>query len=331
MAVGAVPVAIYVWSVLSSFALGGYGIAFFGVALITQAILSQMERTAVAKRNIFGDLAGYGRTGFYSSNARLVYIALCAGFVTMPWQYAVVSMPIGSLVTLGLLAARQRAHDHFRPKASANAEAASDLRRAIAVLLPLLPGTAYGILQWQLPLILAAGSANVAAVGEFGALSRVGQIVGIAGVLNANLLTAHLVAYIHNPRAFMRRIGQVTGLYGFYVLGVVIGTIAFPDLWFVLIGRQYQHLAPLLLPVIISAGATLLAGVFYFATISLEQTGLQWLHFLGGAIAVLIITLTRGLPLKTSADIIWLSLALALAFASVQFTILVFALLRHHR
>lgn len=326
MAIAALPMAFYIGSTLSSFSLSSYAIAYFAAVLALQAVLSQMERNALAKRNIFGDLAGYGRTGFYSSNARLIYVAAFAALAAMPWQYAVFSMPIGSLVTIAMLAARERTLYRTSWAAVDNATTKSDMQRTIAVLLPLLPGTAYGVLQGQLPLMLAAGFADVAAVGEFGAVSRVGQIVGIIGVFNSNLLTAHLVRHLNDLGSFKRRIWQVGGLYALYIACVVAGTMAYPNFWFILIGRQYEHLVPLLLPAIITAGAALLTGVLYFATISLERTRFQWLHFVGGAAATLVFSLVRGLPLHTSADIVWFGFSLAIAVAITQLVILVFAI-----
>lgn len=328
-AVGAIPVFLYMLRLLEPFHLSLTEAAFFSLLIAAQTLLAQLERNAIARRNIFGDISGYGRTVFYSSNARLLYIAVFSFSTAMPWEYAVCSMPMGSLVTILVL----RMKEHQSPLAggsAAPAESNPDMKRAIGLLFPLLPGTAYSVLQGQLPLMLAAGFASAIAIGEYGALSRVGQIVGIAGVLNSNLLTKYMVQRMDNRRTFVHRILAVCGIYLCYICVVVTATLAFPDGWFVLIGNSYDHLAPLLLPAILTAGATLLSGVFYFATISLERTRMQALHFLGGAVAVAAFHAIRGLPITTSADLIWFGLFLTVAYATTQFVILALSISHHY-
>jgi hypothetical protein len=183
------------------------------------------------------------------------------------------------------------------------------------------------MLAGQLPVLLAAQSAELRAVGEYGAVSRVGQIIMMLGLLNSNVLNAHLASLHGRPRAIARILAAVCAAYAGLVALLALATWSIPGLWSIVIGGQYADLRTEPLWMIAICAASLVQGAMYFASLSLETTRLQWLHIPGGVLAVATFVMLHGWRLTSAAEMLQLGLVIAGTSATVQTFVVVRTLL----
>jgi hypothetical protein len=301
---------------------------FFAALLLLQATLACMERVAIARWNVDQQVRAYAHLQVTSATLRLLFVFVAVRLFPR-WQLAALSICAGSLATLWVSRYMDRSKTRFEFSAASSAAAKPDHDRILRLLWSLLPSSVYSVINGQLPIVLAAGTASLVTIGEYGALSRVGQVILMLGLLNSNVLNAHLASMAARPRAVGFALGTVCGLYLLAASAIMLLTWKWPEGWFLLLGTQYAHLGPaLLIWTIAISGLTLLQGALYFATISLESTSHQWLHIPAGGLVVALFLATNGAHIKGVEEMIHLAFGLALAALLVQGLIVLRAIFR---
>lgn len=292
----------------------------FFTILCAQAAAALFERISIAARNLYLDAAGYSRAIVLGSATRLGFVLVVVSFVPS-WEIAATSIIVGSLVTIAAAGCRST-----MPSVGGST---TELQRAgddvVALALSwrrIVPVALYGMIQGQLPVLLAATTANPAEIGAFGALTRVGQIVSILGILNSVLLNSYLSRLATDRQAFVRALLAVIACFLGYVTLLVVITLAWPSGWLMIIGDQYAPYVSLLLPVIFTYGVGLVAGALYFATVALERLKFQWLHIVGGATTVWAVQIAIDWRTDSAGAMVAISLSIAVAGLVVQAGIL---------
>ena len=322
LCIGIVPVAAYFTSSLD---VGNDTRIAFAVLLLTQAAVASFERFVVARWNASRALRQFGYLQGLSAGIRLASVVLAMS-VLPRWPLAVSTLIVGSLATVGVswVLGRDRVRIAIAPHARQSARA--DVARIFRLLWPLLPGSLYAMLAGQLPVLLAAKTADLPAVGEYGAVSRVGQIILMLGLFNSNVLNAHLASLHRQHGAIIRTLALVCAAYAGVLTVVALATWAIPGLWSLVIGAQYAHLRSEPFWMIAICAASLLQGAMYFAALSLETTRYQWVHIPAGLAAVGAFVALHGWRLESAAEMLQLGLVIAGTSTAVQTIIVVRAL-----
>jgi len=313
------PVAAYFTSSLD--AANGVRLGF-AILLLAQATLASFERYVVARWNAARALREFGYLQGLSAGIRLV-CAVAAMSLLPRWPLAVSTLIAGSLATLCVSWGLGRDRMRLGVDPEARQSAGPDVGRVFRLLWPLLPGSLYAMLAGQLPVLLAAKTADLAAVGEYGAVSRVGQIILMLGLINSNVLNAHLASLHGQRRAIARTLGLVCAAYATALTIVALATWAMPGLWSLVIGAQYGHLGSEPFWMIAICAASLLQGAMYFASLALETTRYQWLHIPGGLLAIAAFVAVHGWRVGSAAEMLQLGLVIAAASMVVQTLVVV--------
>jgi len=319
LCLGIAPIAAYFASSLdmSNEARLGFAALLFG-----QAALASVERFVVARWNAARELRKFGYVQGLSAGIRLVCVVGAMSLLPR-WPLAVATLVAGSLATLGVSSVLGRERLRLARGAEARQCARVDAGRIFRLLWPLLPGSLYAMLVGQLPVLLAAKTADLLAVGEYGAISRVGQVILMLGMINSNVLNAHLASLHGERRAIVRALALVCAAYAAIIAAVALATWAIPGLWSIVIGAQYSHLREEPLWMIAICGASLLQGAMYFASLALETTRYQWLHIPAGLLAIGAFVGFHGWRLASAVQMLQMGLVIAGASMVVQTIIVV--------
>ncbi len=199
-----------------------------------------------------------------------------------------------------------------RPAAPAAVLPALDLapyrRRVLRYLAPTLPSALYFSLQAPLVVWLAATFGEARNVAEVGALGRLGMIVSLFSNL-ATIVFLPRLAQITDDRLYRRRALQFAALLAVVVVALLASAALLPDLYLMLLGKQYAGLERELLLVVAGAGLTLLSG---FA-VGLNAAR-SWNRWQTAAVALLIAaqaTMVAALPLATTRGVLTFNLLTA--------------------
>ncbi|MEM4217929.1 MAG: hypothetical protein QXZ09_07880 [Candidatus Methanomethylicaceae archaeon] len=127
---------------------------------------------------------------------------------------------------------------------------------------PLIPEHVYYIVQGHLSILLLGASGSVVAVGELGALSRLGMLVSVLSIVNTGLFQP-FVARHRSSRDFVFRSALV--LVTWCVIGGVLFGIAyfFSEPFIAVLGPQYGHLRELVSLMVLVSVLTMLSAALY--------------------------------------------------------------------
>jgi O-antigen/teichoic acid export membrane protein len=176
-------------------------------------------------------------------------------------------------------------------------------RQIISYALPLSPMLLNGALQGQIAIFVASTFASTRVLAEVGALSRIGQLYAVVGIING-LVVAPKIA--RAPREELRGIVVMTmsGATAFVAL-LALFAFAVPGVLVALLGSEYVSLRAEVGAYVVGTGLTFLMVVVF--TINNSRGYVYWwltaLEVLGvlavQAVAVII------LDLSTVSNIVW--------------------------
>jgi O-antigen/teichoic acid export membrane protein len=198
-------------------------------------------------------------------------------------------------------------------------------KQVVRYLLPTLPSALYFAIQGPLVVWLIASFGSTRNVAEVGALSRLGAV--------ASLFTG-LVGVVFVPRLanqadeglWRRRYFQYGGFLAGIALALVAGAALVPDLFLVLLGRQYAGLSTEVLLVMATAGLTLLDG--YAVSVNFSRA---WNRWQGPLVLVKIAAqtlLVAVLDLSTTVGVLTFGMLTAVVQLAVQLGITFVAFVR---
>jgi hypothetical protein len=174
-------------------------------------------------------------------------------------------------------------------------------RRILRYLLPTLPSAFYFAVQGPLVVWLAATFGATRNIAEVGALGRLGLIVGIFSGLTGVVFLPQL-AQITDDHLYRRRFLQFGALLAAFALTMLTAAAIAPDLFLLLLGKNYASLHRELLLVVGGAGLTLLGG--YTVTVNLARSWTRWQWLTLVVEIVVQIVLVKTLSLSSTAGVL---------------------------
>ena len=216
------------------------------VSAVYTVVLSVHQRVADLQRVII--MQNLGRLGLLGAMLFLLPGALAAAFATLPGQ-------IWAAFRLRRLA---------RPLAEPGAADDPVIRAGIfRVVARTWPGSAYYAVSGQITIWLISLFGSTTALAQIGALSRLGQILGVLSTIMTVLLLPRF-ARLPNERGLLaRRFFQVLLFAGAVGAAIVTLVALFPaqSLW--LLGRDYNHLTHEVILQAAGSVISLLAGTAF--------------------------------------------------------------------
>jgi O-antigen/teichoic acid export membrane protein len=138
-------------------------------------------------------------------------------------------------------------------------------RAIVSYALPLAPMLLYTAVQSQLPVFLASWFGSTRAIAEIGALSRLGQIYALVGIVNFMIIAPNAARAPRDglERLLLLSIGAAVAFAG---LTALCGIVA-PGVFVALLGSDYESLKPEVGLYLVGAGLSFVSSVaFAFAT-----------------------------------------------------------------
>jgi O-antigen/teichoic acid export membrane protein len=191
----------------------------------------------------------------------------------------------------------------------------NELRRLFRYVLPLIPGFLYSALQPSILIWLSAIFGNTERVAEIGALSRIGQIIGLLALM-LNLFALPHLARLRDERAFRRSYVFIWLILCCVASAVFVGVTLLRRDILLLLGPKYSNLDN---EVILVAGTSILFFLGYYPSLVNRVRGwtkLEPLNTIGQLTAQAV--LIACLPLNSTEGI----LIVGLGFAGVSVPIL---------
>jgi O-antigen/teichoic acid export membrane protein len=230
--------------------------------------------------------------------ARLLLAALLVVSALLKSWLGVLASAVGSAV-VAILA---------RP-ATAAPIPAIDLRRyqrkVLRYLLPTLPSALYFAIQGPLTVWLAATFGVTRNIAEVGALGRLGLLVGIFSSLTGVVFLPRL-ARITDDRLYRRRVVQFGSSLAAVALTMFAAAALAPDLFLLLLGKNYAGLHRELLLVVAGAGVSLIDG--YLVSVNLARAWTRWQGLAVASLVAVQAVLVALLPLSATAGVLTFNL-----------------------
>jgi O-antigen/teichoic acid export membrane protein len=298
------------WSVVSQLSLAG--------VVMTMAFLRIDSQVVTALLNVKREPRGLFWIGFIEAGVRLALTPLS-------WLF-----PVGLLAVavnaIGVLFANRYSVRLFSKLGggAAPSPAADDERRLTAFLTPLVPMNLYYAFQGQISVLLLGLVGKSVLIAQYGAVTRLNQIILIANMLNPFLVQPMLASQTRRSD-YLRRVMFILG--ALTVAGAVLigSSLATPQLWLFVLGRKYQDVGGSLVWTVSAAVVTLVGGTLYTAVISRGETRGQHLSIIPSLVLQGVWLAVSHL--STLTDALILMLIPSLTYAIVQGGLLLRAVL----
>ncbi len=191
-------------------------------------------------------------------------------------------------------------------------------RRVLRYLLPTLPSALYFAIQGPLTVWLAATFGVTRNIAEVGALGRLGLIVGIFSSLTGVVFLPRL-ARITDDRLYRRRVVQFGVSLASVALAMLAAAAIAPDLFLLLLGKNYAGLHRELLLVVAGAGVSLIDG--YLVSVNLARAWTRWQGLAVASLVAVQAVLVALLPLSATAGVLTFNLLSGVAAFGGQLAI----------
>ncbi|HEY7215276.1 MAG TPA: hypothetical protein VIC28_11635 [Thermoanaerobaculia bacterium] len=191
-------------------------------------------------------------------------------------------------------------------------------RKVLRYLLPTLPSALYFAVQGPLTVWLAATFGVTRNIAEVGALGRLGLLVGIFSSLTGVVFLPRL-ARITDDRIYRRRALQFGASLAAVALAMLAAAAIAPDLFLLLLGKNYAGLHRELLLVVAGAGVSLLDG--YLVGVNFARSWTRWQGLAMLALVAVQAALVALLPLSTTAGVLVFNVLSGTAALATQLAI----------
>jgi|SRR5665213_2597808 len=289
------------WSLIPQLSLAGLmvAMAFLRIdSMVVTALLSVKRRA----KSLFW-------IGFIESAARLILTPLS-------WIF-----PLGLLAVavnaLGVFFANRYATGVFRKLGgfASPPPSAEDDRRLTEFLVPLVPMSLYNAFQGQISVLLLGLVGKSLLIAQYGAITRLSQIILIANMLNPFLVQPSLASQ-RTKSGYLRRLALILGALAAMGAILIGSAILTPRLWLFVLGHKYQDVGGSLVWMVTVAMVTLVGATLYTAVIARSETRGQFLSIIPSlALQGVLLALTH---LSTLTDALLLMLVPSLVYAIVQ-------------
>ncbi len=215
--------------------------------------------------NIHHDSKGLFNAGMVTSLVRLILtITLCR---TSPQAVIILLINLIGVITNGVTLS-------FLCKKYISEKATSDFKEQDIkrFIMPLIPGITYFTFQGNISTFFLTLLGTTKAVAQFGALGRLGQIIGFVGMLNPFFIQPYF-ARLTSKKDFFKKCFIVIVFLIIFIGTLLISSYTVPDLWLLILGNQYSNLKNELPVAILAGSLSLCTGVLYFITISRSTKG----------------------------------------------------------
>lgn len=171
---------------------------------------------------------------------------------------------------------------------------------------PLWMGHAYSVVQGVLPLFALGFAAGATSVAEFGALSRLSQVVMLASPITLYVIMPYVSRGIYSLRAAV-----AFGFLLMIAIGLVTSGLLFAEQYVLLLGSSYSHLNDFVPIVLLLVSLTLINDGCYQILLAGGHTKYQWIASLGGIMAQVTMLTTHTIRDLNSAYMFLLATVLA--------------------
>jgi O-antigen/teichoic acid export membrane protein len=295
--------------------LTAIGLSVSLVILSNWVQLTQSLRTCVL--NIHHDVGGLWLSGFASSVARLALTALFCAFIPLAVVALVINL-LGLAISEVFLKRRTKRYlaETVPPEPDSDQQMGDAVKR---FTYPLIPGVIYYAFRGQISLILLGIFGSTTSIANFGALGRLGQVLGLVGLLNGFVIQPYF-ARVPSRKSFIRKSSIVIGSYMLFALLLLGSAFVMPNVWLLIIGPNYSGLSTLL-PLTFSIPILALFGdLLYVLLMSRGWTkGQNWTICLSVGVQIIFISL---IVVNTTRDALILSLLSSISIVLVQATLL---------
>lgn len=273
--------------------------------------LTQSLRTCVL--DIHHDAGGLWNSGLAGAVVRLSLTLLCCWLI--PSAAMALFVNLLGLATIELMLIR-RGRRYMSDQAPADSQMGESVKSFVR---PLVPGAIYYAFRGQIPILLLGFFGNTTSIAGVGALGRLGQVLGLVGMLNVFLVQPYF-ARIPNKTGFVKKGLIVLCAYFFLATLLLSSSYLVPEWWMLLIGQNYVELKPLL-PLAFSIPLLAILGdILYIFLMSRGWTkGQNWTIYFGLSVQVLFILTAR---VDTARGALLLNLFAFAAHAAVQIVLL---------
>jgi len=281
--------------------------ATIGVVLLIGWV-SVYSTVAVAIINIDHDSRGAFTFGMADSGTRLLATLGC-----LLWPYPVVAL-IAVLVGAisGRIVVARRVASRIDRKATPSS---ADIQALRHFTRPLIAGVIFFALQGQLSIFILSAFGYSQAIAEVGALSRLAQFISLLATLNVFFVQPHF-ARISQRKIFFYRLLFVMGILLILSAALLVSAYVTPDLWLIILGKNYANLQSELPLVILGSVASLFGGTLYSVAISRGVTSGQYWAIVPGLTGQVAFITVNGV--STTSDALILNLIPAAGYAAVQ-------------
>ena len=249
--------------------------------------------------NIHHDTQSINKITFVDSALRMcLTIALCKHF---PYVLLALSIRLISTV-VNYFISFYYAKKYINEKMPYESQQKNALKNFI---LPQIPSTIYFMFSGYISIFLLSLIGQKSFIAQIGALSRLGQIIGLFGTLNPVFLQPYL-ARVTNKKEFIQKSLGILIPTSILTILIFCTTFTHPKLWLFILGANYNNLH-LELPLAIgTALLSYIGGTLYFIVISQYSSNIQSLRIVLGILSTLLYGYFIGI--KSAFDALTLNL-----------------------
>lgn len=300
------------------------GLSVSIVILSNWVQLTQSLRICIL--NIHHDANGLWGAGLAGAITRFALTALVCTFIPL----AVIALVINLFgLAISQVFLKRRTKKYLTDAISSDQGSSQQTDDAVKrFTYPLIPGVIYYTFRGQISLILLGIFGSTASIAHFSALGRLGQVLGLVGLLNGFLIQPYF-ARIPSRKKFVKNSSIVIGSYTLLALLLLSSTFVTPDVWLFIIGPNYNELNTLL-PLAFSIPLLGLMGdLLYVLLISRGWTkGQNWTIYLGVVVQIAFISF---ILIDTTRNALILSMLSFLIHVLVQLILLIKNMLNTNR
>lgn len=299
-------------------------VTFGLLAAIIATVLFQSQMVYSAPLLIYGHLKSFYGAQLVSSVVRLsliIFLYLC-GFLTSVTATIIVTISTainGLLVMKGASTLIEKSENNVTENISV----------MLRYLSPLIPVIAFGALQSQLVIALAAWFGKASNVAEVAALGRLAQFFLILGAFNSVIVHPY-IASVSAEKLTLRYFQFLSGASSMAVLLTSLGFV-FPNFFLWLLGANYKHLGPEISLSVAAAAINYAVGVLF--TMNSARKWVFWWSTTSEIFVLLLINImcVRFLDLSATRGLVIFSLFTAVSLLVVHGINGIYGLIFHRK
>lgn len=262
--------------------------------------------------NVSHDAKALFHVGLAQAGLRVVFVPLC-----LVWPYASIAL-LGNLI--GTCASKWVLEHQFKSRLDGTKKAINSQKDALKkFIIPLIPVLVYHNLQGPLSIFLLGYYGYTASIAEFGALGRLGQLIGLFMLLNSFFFMP-VFSRISQKNEFIKQGRKLIFLLISFTFLNMLTVYLLPDWWLYILGENYSNLGAELPLAILSALLSLFGATLYVLVISRNNTNGQFWYIILGLLTQVAFVAMHGV--HSTYDALLLNLLPILSYVCVQAGIL---------